>query len=231
MKNYKHIFFDLDRTIWDFEQNAREAYHDIYEKYNLRHLGIASFEDFTQSYLKHNDRLWALYREGKIEKEYLMWRRFEMTLLEFGIDDKKLAEKIGLDYITISPRKTILFPNAYETLKYLYDRYPLHIITNGFEEVQHIKLKNSKLDVYFDHVITSEAAGCKKPDPCIFNFALKTVGTKPDECVMIGDDPEVDIAGAHALGIDTVFFNPKHIACNGNVTHEIFDLAELKNIF
>ncbi len=230
MKHYKHIFFDLDRTIWDFEKNAREAYRDIYEKYELKKLGIGSFEAFTESYLKHNDTLWSLYREGKIEKSYLMSRRFELTLLDFGIDNPELAHKIGMDYITISPQKTILFPNAHETLTYLHGKYPLHIITNGFEEVQHNKLKNSKLEKYFVHVITSEAAGCKKPDPCIFNFALKTVGASPDECVMIGDDLEVDILGAHALGIDTVFFNPKHIAHNGEATHEIIDLTELTKI-
>jgi putative hydrolase of the HAD superfamily len=230
MKKYKHIFFDLDRTLWDFDKNAHEAFHDIYEKYHLSEKGVNSFEAFTESYLRHNTELWALYVEGKIEKSYLTSRRFEVTLLDFGIDDPGLAKQIGIDYITISPKKTNLFPNSIETLEYLFKRYPLHIITNGFEEVQFHKLHNSGLDKYFDKVITSEAAGCKKPDDCIFKYALETANALPQESLMIGDDIEVDILGAQNNGMDTVFFNPNKIAHNGGIQSEIFDLIELKNL-
>jgi putative hydrolase of the HAD superfamily len=230
MKKYKHIFFDLDRTLWDFEKNAREAYTEIYQKFKLRELGIPSIEDFVKSYLHHNEILWALYRDGKIEKVYLKARRFELTLQDFGIDNPQLAEKIGEAYVTISPRKTNLFPHAHEVLVYLKEKYPLHIITNGFEEVQDSKLKNSKLGHYFQHVITSEAAGCKKPTSCIFDFALETVGTSAEESIMIGDDFEVDIIGATENGMDAVFFNPEKVSHNGGATFVIEDLIELKKI-
>jgi len=230
MKKYKHIFFDLDRTLWDFEKNAHEAYAEIYDKFNLKDLGIETIEAFVKNYLHHNEILWALYRDGKIEKVYLKSRRFELTLQEFGIDDPQLAEKIGEAYVTISPQKTNLFPHAHEILVYLSKKYPLHIITNGFEEVQDSKLKNSKLGQYFQHIITSEAAGCKKPTRCIFDFALETVGTSADECVMIGDDFEVDIVGASENGIDAIFFNPEKVTHNGGAIFEIQDLIELKKI-
>jgi putative hydrolase of the HAD superfamily len=230
MKKYTHLFFDLDRTLWDFDKNAREAYQEIYDKFGLRQLGVESIERFTQSYLHHNNILWALYRDGKIEKDYLKSRRFELTLLDFEIEDPQLAERIGQDYITISPQKTNLFPHAHETLEYLNKRYPLHIITNGFDEVQDNKLKNSKLDQYFQHIITSEAAGCKKPAGCIFDFATETVGASAGECVMIGDDFEVDIVGATENGMDAIFFNPEKVAHNGGAIFEIQDLIELKDI-
>jgi len=230
MKKYKHIFFDLDRTLWDFDKNSHEAYHDIYEKYQLFDKGVNSFKAFAECYLRHNAELWALYVEGKIEKSYLSSRRFEVTLLDFGINDPELARQIGKDYITISPTKTNLFPNSIETLEYLSKRYPLHIITNGFEEVQFHKLRNSGLDKYFDKVITSEAAGCMKPDDCIFKFALETANALPHESLMIGDDIEVDIMGAQNNGMDTVFFNPNRIPHNGGIQFEIFDLIELKNL-
>lgn len=230
MKAYKHIFFDLDKTLWDFEKNAAEAFTEIFEKFNLKSKGVKNLEEFVNSYLKHNDELWALYRIGKIEKEYLRWRRFEVTLNDFGIDDPALALQIGNEYVTISPRKTNLFPNTITCLEYLKNRYPLHIITNGFEEVQFTKLNNSNLSQYFRHIITSEAAGSKKPDPGIFHFALKTVGAKPAECLMIGDDIETDIQGAANIGMDAVFFNPEKLPHNGGVTHEIFDLLELTQI-
>jgi len=230
MKKYKHIFFDLDRTLWDFEKNALEAYTEIYKNFKLKELGIPSIEEFVKSYLHHNEILWALYREGKIEKVYLKARRFELTLQDFGIDDPALAREIGEDYVTISPQKTNLFPHAHEILTYLKDKYPLHIITNGFAEVQDNKLMNSKLDQYFQYIITSEAAGCKKPTRCIFEYALEKVGTSAGECVMIGDDFEVDIIGATRNGIDAIFFNPQKVVHNGGATFEIRDLIELKAI-
>ena len=230
MKKYRHIFFDLDRTLWDFERNAHEAYREIYDKHRLETLGVTSFDAFTQSYLRHNEVLWDQYREGKIEKEYLRSRRFEVTLLDFNIEDPALAERIGMDYITISPQKTNLFPNAIEVLEYLFQMYPLHIITNGFEEVQFTKLKNSRLDQYFKQVITSEAAGHKKPDRRIFEYALQQIGADAADCLMIGDDYEVDIIGATDAGIDAVYFNPKRLAHNGKLLHEIADLIELRNI-
>jgi len=230
MKQYKHVFFDLDRTLWDFEKNAQEAYAEIYEKYDLKHRGVSGIEAFTQSYLAHNDALWALYRDGKIEKEYLRSRRFELTLLDFGIEDYNLSEQIGMGYITISPQKTNLFPHSIEILEYLSGKYPLHIITNGFEEVQFKKLNYSKLDVYFTHVITSEAAGCKKPDTGIFEYAFQQTGALPQDSLMIGDDIEVDIVGAQNAGMDAIFFNPLKIIHNGEVKQEVFDLIELKDL-
>jgi len=228
-KNYKHIFFDLDMTLWDFETNAREAYEEIYQKFELEKLGIHDLDVFLKTYFVHNDRLWEQYRNGHIEKEILRTLRFELTLKDFGINNSKLSEAIGLDYITISPQKTNLFPNVYEILDFLYPKYPMSIITNGFEEVQFTKLKNSRLDVYFQNVITSEEAGCKKPDAGIFNFALDKAGVPAAESLMIGDDPEVDIKGAEAAGIDGIFFNPKKLNVNGSVKYQINDLIELKN--
>ncbi len=121
-------------------------------------------------------------------------------------------------------------PHAHKILEYLIKRYPLHVITNGFEEVQDSKFKNSKLDQYFQHTITSEAAGSKKPSRCIFNYALEKVGASTNECVMIGDDFEADIVGATESGIDAIFFNPEKVVNNGGPTFEIQDLIELKNI-
>ncbi len=230
MKQYKHLFFDLDRTLWDFERNASEAYSEIYEKYDLRLRGVENLDHFVKCYLKHNDELWALYRDGKIEKEYLRWRRFEVTLNEFGIDDRTLAQDIGNDYVALSPQKKHLLPNALQTLDYLHNKYKMHIITNGFEEVQFVKLANSNLHRYFQHVITSEAAGFKKPDPGIFQFALNRVGALAADCLMIGDDIETDIFGASGVGMDAVFFNPAKVAGNNPALTQIADLIELTQI-
>ena len=225
---YKHLFFDLDRTIWDFDNNARLTFQEIYEKYKLNELGITSFEIFYSKYKFHNDALWALYRKAEIKKEVLSVKRFELTLEDFGVVDKNLAEKISYDYVTLSPLKTGLFPHVYEVLNYLSEKYKLHIITNGFEEVQYKKIKISDLNKYFENIITSEEAGTKKPEKQIFEFSLSKASAKANESLMIGDDIAVDITGAKTIGIDQVFVNYNKIPHDEEITYEINDLIELK---
>ena len=193
---YKHIFFDLDRTLWDFDSSARIAFNEIFENHQLNQKGLPSVEVFQTAYNIHNDELWALYREGKIKKEVLRGKRFRLTLNDFGINDELLAEQIGDEYIQISPLRVALFPHAESILQYLQPRFNLHMITNGFSEVQAVKLKSSGLGKYFKVIVTSEEAGHKKPDERIFSYAFEKSGAMPEESIMIGDDPDVDILGA-----------------------------------
>lgn len=227
---YKHIFFDLDRTLWDFEASAMQAFEVIFDKYELNKRGVESPFDFHEKYTDHNEKLWDLYRVGKITKEDLRGKRFYLTLQEYNIQDKDLAENIGLDYTVISPSLVNLFPNAIEILTYLKPLYELHIITNGFSEVQDIKLQSSGMDKFFKQVITSEEAGVKKPDSKIFEFALAKSGANLTESIMIGDDYPVDIVGAQEMGMDQVYFNPQRINNSNGCTFEIADLIELKDI-
>jgi putative hydrolase of the HAD superfamily len=229
-KEYKSLFFDLDRTLWDFDRSALMAFNEIYEKYSLKEMGIISVEEFLKVYNLHNEGLWKEYRDGSITKEKLRGLRFYLTLLDFNIDDHQLSESIGLDYITISPLKVSLFPNAIEILEYLRPNYDLFLITNGFSEVQTTKLKASGLGKYFSEVITSEEAGYKKPDRRIFDFAFKQTGAKPALSLMIGDDPEVDILGASNIGMDQVLFDPLKKYLQNGSTFYISDLIELKGI-
>ncbi len=226
-QKYKHLFFDLDRTLWDFEKSAIEAFEEIFSKHDLAGKGIADFTSFHKKYSDHNHRLWDLYREGMLEKDILRWKRFYLTLLDYGIDDRQLADAMGTDYLEISPRKVNLFPHAMETLKCLALKYHLHLITNGFQEVQEIKIKTSGMDRYFEMLITSEEAGVKKPDPKIFYYALDKTGALADESLMIGDDFPVDIEGARQVGMDQVFFDPEEVSNETNCTYKIADLLEL----
>ncbi|OFX90106.1 MAG: noncanonical pyrimidine nucleotidase, YjjG family [Bacteroidetes bacterium GWF2_33_16] len=227
MTKYKHIYFDLDRTLWDFDNNARETFIEIYNKRNLNSI-FNSFDAFYNTYNKYNDLLWKDYRDGKIEKSELRWKRFALTLEEFGVIDNELAKHIGEDYVLISPTKKQLFPFTHETLSYLKEKYKLYIITNGFSEIQFIKLVNSNLDKYFTHVFTSEEAGAQKPSPIIFEHALKIANAEINECLMIGDDLETDILGARNMGIDQVYFNTDKVRHNEAITYEISSLNELK---
>lgn len=229
-KIYRHIFFDLDRTLWDFDKNSRETLEEIFTNQQLGALGISSFEKFYSVYHEINAYHWENYRSGNLDKETLRYIRFYETLARFGIDDKERAIKIGNEYVEHSPQKTSLLPGTLETLAYLNEKYMLHIITNGFEEVQHIKMRSSGIAHFFQHIITSERAGHKKPTPEIFRFALKITGAKRKESLMIGDHLEIDCVGARQTGIDSVFFNPQRKPHSEKITYEITSLDELKNL-
>jgi putative hydrolase of the HAD superfamily len=202
---YKHLFFDLDRTLWDFDTNNLDTFREIFDKYNLKQRGISDFDNFFAYYTQINTALWQAYRDQVITKEALNFRRFYESLLFFGIDDESLARDIGKQYIHISPLKTALYPQTLETLEKLFGKYKMHIITNGFEEVQYIKIEKSGLAKYFDKIITSERAGYKKPDSRIFEFALLEARANAHESLLIGDDPEADILGAHQAGMDQLW--------------------------
>jgi len=227
---YIHLFFDLDRTLWDFDGSTRLAFEEIFKNFNLTEKGVPSVDVFHQHYSIHNNELWARYRVGNIEKEELRGLRFYLTLKDFGIDDRQLAESIGEDYLSMIANKVSLFPNAFEILEYLKPKYKLHLITNGFNEVQIQKLAVSGLGNYFIEVITSEEAGFKKPDERIFHYAMQKAGAAADESLMIGDDPEVDIEGAKNIGMDQVLFDPEGKYDKDQSTYYIRNLWELKDI-
>lgn len=230
LKKYKHIFFDLDRTLWDFDAAAEVAFERIYEQYNLKSLGIPSAHEFHEVYHPLNERLWELYREDKITKADLNRTRFLKPLEHYGIHDVKLADHLSEDYVYWSPRIVRLVPGTMELLDYLKPKYHLHLITNGFEEVQDTKLTLSGMKPYFETLTVSEEVGVKKPNPEIFQYALRKAHATAEESLMIGDEMVVDIDGARAAGIDTVLFNPRGEKIEGTRTFEVRNLQEIKQI-
>lgn len=229
-KSYRHLFFDLDKTLWDFETNSQETLRDIYSRYRLHEKGIGSFEIFFDTYSRYNEKLWDLYRRNSIAKELLRVKRFTLTLNDFGITNGNLDRDLSHDYVTLSPEKTGLFPGTLSTLDVLKGKYHLHIITNGFEEVQHKKLRHSGLRDYFTEVITSEDAGVTKPEPGIFSYALSRAGARAGESLMIGDDEAVDIGGARASGIDQVLVDYNNEFPDTEATYRIAKLSELLDL-
>lgn len=229
-KAYKHIFFDLDRTLWDFDAAAEVAFERIYEKYHLKDLGIPSAHEFHMVYHPLNEKLWELYRENKITKDDLNRTRFLKPLEHYGIHDVALADRLSEDYVYWSPRIVRLVPGTMELLEYLKPKYHLHLITNGFQEVQGLKLNGSGMAPYFETLTVSEEVGVKKPNPEIFRYALEKAHATPEESLMIGDEMAVDIDGARAAGIDQIFFNTTGQPAQGECTYEVQTLLEIKKI-
>lgn len=227
---YRHIFFDLDHTLWDFEQNSRSTMLLLYERLQLEMRGIRDFDHFFKVYSEHNEKLWVRFRKGYIRRDELRWKRMWHTLLDFKIGDTRIANELSVAYLELLPTQRALMPFAKEALEHCSKKYKLHIITNGFETTQRQKLHYCGLAGYFDELITSEKSGSIKPQKDIFDFAMNRVQASATECIMIGDALDIDIAGAINAGWDQVYFNPARLPHDTSPTHEIRSLEELIQI-
>lgn len=220
------IFFDLDHTLWDFERNSALTFEKILKSNNID----LDLVGFLEVYVPANLAFWKLYREEKITKEELRFQRLKSVFDELGFEiSDDMIHILSEDYIRYLSSYNHLFPNTIEVLDYLRPRYKLHIITNGFQEIQDKKLRNAQIDGYFEQVINSEMAGVKKPNPIIFELALKNANTIAEKSLMIGDSLEADILGAKAVGFHTLHFNghkePPH-----DLSQMIHDLSEIKSL-
>jgi len=229
-KNYTCVFFDLDHTLWDYEKNSKETLHELYEEYGLNKAGVTDPGSFCEQFRKVNLDLWDLYDRELIDHAFIRKERFKRILEHFSAYNETLSEDLSRDYLSRCPQKANLMPYAVEVLEYLSKRYKLTIVTNGFEEIQHVKIAAGKIGQYFQHVITSQKAGYRKPSPKIFEYALSANNVNCCDVVMIGDNLVTDISGARCSSIDTVFFNPEKLQHSGTADHEISCLSELKNI-
>jgi putative hydrolase of the HAD superfamily len=227
----KHIFFDLDHTIWDFDKNAEETLHELYEIYQLHELGLLSASDFITRYTENNHSLWAKYHLGLISKDLLRAERFRKTFIELGVHPDRVPHQFEEDYVKISPTKTNLFAGARKVLTYLQSKYTLHIISNGFKETTLTKMDLSGLNPYFSNVVISEEVGVNKPDKAVFQYAIDKADAKIEESIMIGDSLEADIYGALNFGMKAIFFNPTGKEKPADVSMQIEHLEELISLF
>ena len=221
----KDIFFDLDHTLWDFDKNSMLAFKRVFKKFKI----IIEFDAFLKIYEPINVEYWKKYREDKVSKENLRRGRLIDSFNFFDlIYTTEKIDEIADAYIKELPFDNHLFEGALEILDYLILKYRLHIITNGFEEVQHKKLKNSGIDHYFSTVTTSEEVGLKKPNPKVFLTALNKANSLPTQSVMIGDSLEADILGANNIGMQTIFYNYRNESISKKIK-SINSLLEIKN--
>ncbi len=227
MGDIAHIFFDLDRTLWDFDTNSRNTLLELFEQHSMSAHGFEP-EEFVSTYFEINDRMWAAFRRGDISKDRLRISRFIQLLSTKGVDNVHLAEVLSEQYINICPKKNALVEGTMELMESLSGNYKLHVITNGFRRVQRIKLVNSGLNKYFDHLITSEDAGAAKPDRKIFEYAAKLTGAKKHASLMIGDHEDIDVLGANNFGWTSVLYSTS--AMDSKASHVVRSLKEFREL-
>lgn len=217
------VFFDLDHTLWDFDRNSGLAFERVFRKHKI----AVPLNDFLKEYEPINLLYWKKYREERVTKEELRRGRLNEAFDVFNLKfPPETIDALAVCYIEELPIDNHLFKNTVEILEYLSEKYKLHIITNGFEEVQYLKLNNSGIKKYFSTVTTSEEVGLKKPHPSVFQTALAKASAIPQKSMMIGDSFEADIVGAENAGMHTLFFNYR----NEEVASPYFAINELSEI-
>ena len=222
----KHLFFDLDHTLWDFEKNSALTFQKIFEIHEIK----IKIDVFLEKYIPLNIQFWKMYREETITKEELRYQRLKAAFdaINYKISDK-VINRLADDYINYLSTFPHVFEGTFEILDYLKSKYQLHIITNGFQEIQHKKMRISKLLPYFKEIITSESVGLKKPNPKVFEYALLVSKAKKYESIMIGDSIEADIEGAINFGIKAIHCNLDNQLVKEEGFSSINHLLELKN--
>jgi len=220
------IFFDLDHTLWDFERNSAATYQHLLEKHELQ----LRLQGFLAVYVPINRAYWKAYRQAEVTKEQLRYGRLKDAFDELGyaVNDTTI-HALAEGYITHLTSFSHVFDHTHSTLEYLRPKYKLHILTNGFKEIQHKKLSGAQIDQFFSCVINAEEVGVKKPDPEIFDAALKRAKVRPEQALMIGDDLEADVHGALNAGWSALHFNNENLESDPNCV-SFSCLSELQRI-
>lgn len=227
--NKKHIIFDLDDTIWDYQRNSNETLNELHLSFNINQHGVNS-DSFKNTFREVNNQLWEDFDKGVISRDVIRKQRFPKIFDKLSLDLNGVAMQMQDSFMQICSAKPSLVAGAQKVLDRFKSKYDFHILSNGFDEIQFLKLKAAGVEHYFDKVITSGRAGFRKPEPEIFEFTLNEIGAKPEECVMIGDNPLSDIEGAHRYGIDQVYYNVHNKECAISPTYTIYDFNELVHI-
>ena len=227
MNEIKHIFFDLDHTLWDFEKNSTLAFEKIFQELNY----TIDSQQFMDIYNPINVAYWKLYERNEIDQETLRVNRlkdaFEALNFSISLEEINTISHLFIEYLTSNNH---LIDGTIEILDYLKDNYKLHIITNGFSFVQEVKLQKSNLDKYFVTITNSEVAGHKKPHQNIFQYALSSANASKNQSIMVGDSIEADVLGAMNFGMKAVYFNPTNERVSYDSIIQIQKLTQLKNL-
>lgn len=230
MRKYKNIFIDLDDTIYDFATASRESFQEAYNLLGYKEY-FRSFEHFMSLYEPYNLELWKRYGEGKITKNELNRKRYAYPLKMVGIDNQELADTFCREVLGRIPTKNKVIPGAIELLDYLQPKYNLYILSNGFKELQSRKMQTAGLLKYFKRLVLSDDIGINKPRPELFIHALQVADASTEECIMIGDMFDTDIAGAAGVGMDQIFYNRKQIdTLPFEPTYTVDNLLQIKEI-
>lgn len=228
IEKIRTVFVDIDDTMWWTAENSKVAMSELFSEFGFG--SLCSYAYFYETYMSKNDELWGLYHHALITKEYLQTERFAYVLGLIGWrgDISAMSAILNERYLEILSQQSLLLPGAREMLEYLWKRYDVNVLSNGFKSVQELKLKAGGISQYVNRLILSEDCGVTKPMPGIFEYALRECNAEASTTVMIGDNYDTDIVGAHNAGWHTIFFNLKGIKLGRTVAD--FEVSNLVDI-
>lgn len=206
----KWVWLDLDDTLWDFRGNSLTSLHDLYEMFGLSRFW-PDVRTWIDEYHLTNDRLWKAYSMGDISRDFLRMERFREPLTARGYPDadaRRLSSEMDPAYLGMLARMSGTVEGAIPLLERLRRHYRIGILSNGFKEVQYGKMRSSGIDRYVDCVVLSDETDANKPSPVIYDYACRKAGTDAAHCLLVGDNPDTDIAGAIRAGWRAIWFNP-----------------------
>ena len=229
---YKDLFIDFDDTLYDTYGNAVIALHETFDAFHLERY-FPDPQVFYDTYWSTNIDLWSRYAKGEIDRPFLIVERFRRPLSEGnGLEvTEELCLQISDKFLDFCSCKPGVVEGAHELMDYLRAKgYRMHMCSNGFHEVQYKKLAACGLRDYFDTIILSEDAGANKPSKAFFDYALQRSDAQRASTLMIGDNLQTDIIGAHDAGLDTIFFNRWNVEPSAVPTYTVASLTEIKSI-
>lgn len=210
----KTVWFDLDDTLIDFRANSRAALRIVYDSVEPIRLLFADAEAWTERYEFHNHRLWDQYSRAEIDRDTLRMERFRLPLAEAGMTDaeaRRLSEFLDTYYLDRLAEQKNLIPGAIELIDAIKNRWPdirIGVLSNGFADVQHRKIRNAGLQDKIDLTVLSDDIDVNKPDRRLFEHAARLAASEqPDSNLLIGDNPATDIAGALGAGWHAIWFD------------------------
>ena len=196
-----HIFFDLDNTLLDFDRGEAHALSRAF-----RQFGIDPTPAVLARYHDINLRQWELLEEGKLTKDQVLTRRFDLLFAELGVscDSQAVCDL----YESFLAEEHDFIPGALELLEALFPRYSLHLATNGASAVQRRRLADAGILTYFQNIFISEEVGFHKPSPAFFLACFAAIpGFDHTSALMVGDSLTSDIRGGRNAGLRTCWFD------------------------
>lgn len=226
----RHIFFDLDNTLWDHRKNAELTLNDLFERRGIQETHNILFDEFHTKYDEVNEDLWVKIRDGLIDKDFLRKHRFYDTFMHFGVDDEELADFFEKHFLDEIINFNELIEGTLEILDYLKAKgYRLHVVSNGFHEVTHRKVALSGLQPYFETIVSADDVPAMKPSEKIFRYALEQAKAEKEESIFVGDDWVADVKGAQNFGMEVIYFDVLRQNRTEAGLKSIQELKELKN--
>lgn len=222
----RHVFLDVDNTILDF--NKAEA---IALEKTLSALSVPHSPEVIRRYSQLNLAQWKLLEQGKLTREQVKVRRYQLLFDELKTDAS--PEKAARIYEGLLGQGHYFIDGAVEMLQALYGSFHLYLATNGTASVQKSRLKSAEIEPFFEQIFISEELGCNKPETAFFERCFAAIPDfKKEEAVMVGDSLTSDILGGIRAGIRTVWFNKDLNESSGEIRpdHTIKALSELPGL-